>query len=132
MTATAVKEYKTLLAQTAPRPIHTVEENDLAIQQLEELAGRGKLSAAEKQLIELLTVLIEAFEDEHYPLSRSASPVEVLQELMEVNGLKQKDLADVFATPSIVSEVIHGKRGLTTDHIKKLSQRFNVSPELFF
>jgi HTH-type transcriptional regulator/antitoxin HigA len=132
MTATAVKEYKTLLAQSAPRPIHTEAENKLAIQQLEELAGRTKLSVAEKLLMELLTVLVEAFEEEHYPLSRSASPIEVLQELMEANGLRQKDLVDVFATPSIVSEVLHGKRSLTTDHIKRLSQRFNVSPEVFF
>jgi len=132
MTATAIKEYKTLLAQSAPRPIHTEAENKLAIQQLEELAGRTKLSVAEKLLMELLTVLVEAFEEEHYPLSRSASPIEVLQELMEANGLRQKDLVDVFATPSIVSEVLHGKRSLTTDHIKRLSQRFNVSPEVFF
>ena len=132
MTATAIKEYKTLLAQSAPRPIHTEAENKLAIQQLEELAGRTKLSVAEKLLMELLTVLVEAFEEEHYPLSRSASPIEVLQELMEANGLSQKDLVDVFATPSIVSEVLHGKRSLTTDHIKRLSQRFNVSPEVFF
>ena len=132
MTATAVKEYKTLLAQSAPRPIHTEAENKLAIQQLEELAGRTKLSVAEKLLMELLSVLVEAFEEEHYPLSRSASPIEVLQELMEANGLRQKDLVDVFATPSIVSEVLHGKRSLTTDHIKRLSQRFNVSPEVFF
>ena len=132
MTATAVKEYKTLLAEAVPKPIHTEQENELAIQQLEKLAGRNNLSAAEKLFMELLTVLVEAFEEEHYQLSRGASPVEVLQELMEVNGLKQKDLVDVFATPSIASEVIHGKRGLTTDHIKRLSQRFNVSPEVFF
>ncbi len=132
MTATAVKEYKTLLARTLPKPIHTETENQLAIRQLEQLAGKTKPSAAERQLMELLTVLIEAFEDEHYPLSRKASPVEVLQELMEVNGLKQKDLTDVFGTPSIVSEVLHRKRSLTTAHIKKLSQRFHISPELFF
>ncbi len=51
---------------------------------------------------------------------------------MEANSLKQKDLVDVFGTPSIVSEVLNGKRGLTIEHIKKLSRRFHVSPELFF
>ncbi len=132
MTATAVKEYKTLLARTLPKPIHTETENQLAIRQLEQLAGKTKPSAAERQLMELLTVLIEAFEEEHYPLNRKASPVEVLQELMEVNSLKQKDLTDVFGTPSIVSEVLHRKRSLTTAHIKKLSQRFHISPEMFF
>jgi HTH-type transcriptional regulator/antitoxin HigA len=50
---------------------------------------------------------------------------------MESNGLKQKDLIDVFGTERVVSEVINGKRELNKDHIKKLSARFNVSPEIF-
>jgi HTH-type transcriptional regulator/antitoxin HigA len=132
VTATAMKEYKALLAETVPKPIHTEAENELAIQQLEKLADNSKPSAAEKQLIELLTVLIEAFEDKHYSLARKATPVDVLRELMEVNDLKQKDLVHVFGTPSIVSEVVHGKRSFTIEHIKKLSERFRVSPEIFF
>lgn len=47
------------------------------------------------------------------------------------NNLKQKDLLDIFGTPSIVSEVLTGKRNLTTEHIRRLSQRFHVSPEYF-
>ena len=132
MTATAMKEYKALLAETAPKPIHTEAENALAIQQLEALADKPRLTAAEQQLAELLTVLIEAFEEKHYSLPRKATPVELLQELMKVNGLQQKDLTNVFGTPSTVSEVIHGKRGLTIEHIKRLSERFKISPELFF
>ena len=49
-----------------------------------------------------------------------------------MNDLKQRDLVNIFGTPSIISEVINGKRKLTTEHIRKLSQRFHVSPELFF
>ncbi|MGH9499598.1 MAG: helix-turn-helix domain-containing protein [Terriglobales bacterium] len=48
-----------------------------------------------------------------------------------IEGLKQKDLLDIFVTPSIVSEVLSGKRNLTTEHIRKLSRRFQVSLELF-
>ena len=55
----------------------------------------------------------------------------VLNELMQANGLKQKDMLDVFGTPSIVSEILHGKRQLTTEHIRRLSRRFHVSPEVF-
>jgi HTH-type transcriptional regulator/antitoxin HigA len=39
---------------------------------------------------------------------------------------------DDFGTPSIVSEILGGKRELNKDHIKRLSARFHVSPELFF
>jgi antitoxin component HigA of HigAB toxin-antitoxin module len=52
--------------------------------------------------------------------------------LMDQPGLKQKDLIDVFGTPSIVSEVMNGKRDLNKAHIERLSKRFHVSPELFF
>jgi HTH-type transcriptional regulator / antitoxin HigA len=82
-------------------------------------------------LAELLTLLIEDFEEKQYHLSR-ARPVEVLHFLMERDALKQKDLVKVFGTPSIVSEVLSGKRDLNKDHIKRLSARFHVSPELCF
>jgi HTH-type transcriptional regulator/antitoxin HigA len=75
--------------------------------------------------------LIEAYEEKHYPI-RSATPLEVLQELMTANDLRQKDLAPLFGSESIVSEVLSGKRGLNKRHIEKLSRRFKVSPELFF
>jgi HTH-type transcriptional regulator/antitoxin HigA len=79
----------------------------------------------------LLTLLIEDFEERHYALPK-ASPIEVIMFLMEQHGLKQKDLTDVFGTPSIVSEVLSGKCDLSKDHIAKLSERFHVSPEVFF
>ena len=66
------------------------------------------------------------------PATPRAKPLEVLQFLMDQHGLLKKDLADIFGTPSIVSEVLSGKRELNKDHIKRLSRRFHVSPELFF
>ena len=51
---------------------------------------------------------------------------------MAANNLKQKDLAPLFGSESIVSEVLHGKREMNKQHIEKLSRRFNVSPALFF
>jgi HTH-type transcriptional regulator/antitoxin HigA len=41
-------------------------------------------------------------------------------------------MIEIFGTPSIVSEVLREKRGLTIEHIRRLSQRFHVSPEVFF
>jgi HTH-type transcriptional regulator/antitoxin HigA len=81
-------------------------------------------------MAELLTLLIEDFEEKHYSL-KSANPVEAISELMLANSLKQKDMLDVFGTASIVSEVLSGKRKLTTEHIRRLSRRFHVSPEVF-
>jgi HTH-type transcriptional regulator/antitoxin HigA len=79
----------------------------------------------------LLTLLIEDFEEKHYAL-KATGAVDVLTELMQANDLRQKDLVAVFGTPSIVSEVLNGKRNLTAEHIRRLSKRFHVSPEVFF
>jgi HTH-type transcriptional regulator/antitoxin HigA len=118
-------------AMTLPHVIHTKEENERCIAALEALDSRGDLSVEEKRIAELLTLLIEDFEDKNYALP-SASPVEIVRHLMDSNGLRQVDMIDVFGTASIASEVLNGKRDLAKGHIERLSRRFNVSPELFF
>jgi HTH-type transcriptional regulator/antitoxin HigA len=132
MSATAVRsEYAALLSSTLPAVIRSEAENERCIRLLEELDRKGnRMTAAERRMADLLTLLIEDFEEKHYAL-KAGSPVDVLNELMQANDLKQKDLLDVFGTPSIVSEVLHGKRHLTTEHIRRLSRRFHVSPEVF-
>jgi len=129
--ATSRPEYATLLAKTLPAVIHSEKENERYTAVLEELDHKdGKLIPAEERLAELLTLLIEDFEEKHYSL-KPATGIQALEELMEANGLKQKHLVDIFDTPSIISEVLSGKRKLNTEHIRKLSHRFHVSPELF-
>lgn len=133
MSATAVNpEYRALLRRYTPKVIENEQENEAYTEILYALDRRSEsLSPAEKEIAELLTLLIEDFEEKRYRLPR-AKPLEVLSFLMEEHGLKQKDLVDVFGTPSIVSEVLNGKRDLNKDHIARLSKRFHVSPELFF
>jgi HTH-type transcriptional regulator / antitoxin HigA len=125
------EEYAQLLATTLPHVIHTQGENERCIAALEALDGRGDLTVEEQRIAELLTLLIEDFEKKSYALP-AAAPIEIVRHLMESNGLRQQDMVDVFGSPSIVSEVLSGKRDLAKGHIEKLSQRFNVSPELFF
>ena len=98
---------------------------------LTELERRSRLTADERKYANLLAVLIEKFEKERYPV-RKSSPLEVLRFLIEENNLRQKDLAPLLGSESIVSEVLSGKRELTKRHIEKLSRRFKVSPGLFF
>src|SRR5260370_16933342 len=98
-TATAQPEYAALLAQTLPAVIHSEKENERCIAMLESLDRKEeKLSAAERRLAELLTVLIEDFEEEPYALT-PPRPIAVLPELIHSNGLNQKHLSHTFATP---------------------------------
>ena len=128
----ANSEYARLLSRISPKVIHSEKENERYTRALYELDQRSaKLTRAEKELAELLTLLIEDFESKRYELPR-AKPLEALRFLMEQHSLRQKDLADVFGTRSIVSEVLSGKRNLNKDHIARLSRRFHVSPDVFF
>jgi len=130
--AAAQPEYARLLSQSLPTVIDSEGLNELYLEQVSELLRReGSLSAAETQLLKLLTLLIEDFEEKHYAVPHSG-PLAVVTFLMEQHGLKQKDLTDIFGTPSITSEVLSGKRELNKEHIRRLSKRFHVSPELFF
>ena len=131
-TLTVSPEYGALLKKVPPKVIRTEKENEAYTEVLYELDRRSRsLTAAEKELAELLTLLIEDFEEKRYRLPR-AKPVEVVRFLMEQHNLLQKDLVDVFGTRSIVSEVLSGKRELNKEHIARLSARFHVSPEVFF
>lgn len=124
------QEYRDLISQILPHVIRTEAENEHYLRVLERLDAQPHPTAAQQELAALLTLLIEEFEERHYAL-KPASPIEHIVELMAAHDLKQKDLVDIFGTPSIVSEVLHGKRQLTTEHIRRLSERFHVTPELF-
>lgn len=126
-----VIEKDTLEGIDAPKVITSDAQNERYIAALLELEKKNRLTLKEKEFAELLTVLIEAYEDEHYAI-RAASPLEVLRELMAANNLKQKDLASLLGSESVVSEVLHGKRELNKGQIERLSKRFGVSPAVFF
>jgi len=130
-TPTANPIYGKLLAKALPKVIQSEKENDRYMKMLLGLEQKNTLTREEKDLADLLTLLIEDFEEKHYQLPK-ASPIEVIIFLMDQHGLKQKDLTDVFGTPSIVSEVLNGKRDLNKEHITRLSKRFHVSPDVFF
>jgi HTH-type transcriptional regulator/antitoxin HigA len=124
-------EYKQLIAEVSPKIIHTERENRYYLAKLEELNDRWtELTQAERDLYGTLGVLIEDFEKKSYKM-RAATPIEAIKELMAANALKQKDLIGVFETASVVSEVLKGKRALTTEHIRRLGKRFKISPAIF-
>ena len=130
--AAAQPEYARLLAEALPTVVDSEGLNELYLEQVSELLRReDSLSPAETQLMKLLTLLIEDFEEKHYAVPRSG-PLATVRFLMDQHSLKQKDLTDIFGTPSITSEVLSGKRELNKEHIRRLSKRFKVSPELFF
>lgn len=124
------KTYGRLLERTLPHVIHTDEECERLTSELKRLDERERPSREEKELAELLTILIGEYEERRYPI-RKASPRQTLQHLMEARNLTQKDLWKVFGSRGITSEVFHGKRSISKTQAKKLAEYFHVSVELF-
>jgi|ERR1700722_10184628 len=130
MIAAEIEKY-TLHDIGAPRVITSEAQYDKYASVLHSLVMDKDSPAETRHYIQLLTVLIEAYDNAHH-FVENASPVEVLRTLMAANNLKQKDLTSIFGAESIVSEILHEKRRLTVEHIARLSKRFRVSPAVFF
>ena len=124
------KTYGQLLRRTLPHVIHTDEECDRLTSELLRLDERDNPTPEEKELAELLTVLIDEYESRRYPI-RKSSPQQTLHHLLEARKLTQKDLWKVFGSKGITSEVFHGKRSISKTQAKKLAEFFHVSVEIF-
>lgn len=124
--------YGKLLARAQPQPIHSEQHYDRMIEKIGTLMDRGErnLSPEESSLLEMMSILVERYERERYPLKPS-KPGEVIQFLMEQRGLQQCDVAKVLGTKSHASEILNGKREPSKEQAKKLAAFFHVSPALF-
>lgn len=80
-------------------------------------------------MLDTLGTLIEAYEEEHHPIPE-ANGSDVLRFLMDEHGLTQSDLPEV-GSQGVVSEILNGKRELNVRQIRKLAERFHVSPAAF-
>ncbi|CAN5235891.1 transcriptional regulator [soil metagenome] len=125
------EKYGALLMTTLPQVIENDAELERAEEIITKLLKKGEnLSPEEEKLLDLVSDLVEKYEDEHYPIPE-ASPNEVLKFLMEDRELKQKDLLHIFGSTGITSEVVNGKRSISKAQAKKLAEYFKVSVELF-
>jgi HTH-type transcriptional regulator/antitoxin HigA len=122
---------KYLVKEEAPKTIASRAQHEAYVSRLLELQRKTHRSAEETETAKLLVVLIADYERKHFTIEES-SGVEVLKELMDANGLRQKDLADDLGGESIVSLILRGKRQLNRQQMERLSERFHVSPAVFF
>lgn len=98
---------------------------------LENLVIDKKKTHVQQDTIDLLTVLIEKWDQEHNTFSE-ANPVELLDFLIKENKIKAIDLArELKISKSLLSDILHYRRGLSREVIRKLAFRFKVSQELF-
>jgi HTH-type transcriptional regulator/antitoxin HigA len=119
-----------MIAQGAPRVIHNDAELEEYAEALFQLTAQENPSPVELEAIELLTMLVERYEREHYPIP-SADPVSVVRFLIEKQGLTQRDLIPQFGSESAVSMFLSGQRRLTVGQVRKLAARFKLPAGVF-
>ena len=73
--------------------------------------------------------LIAAYEEESWPRRRPSTP-EIISYLMDQHGLTRADLVPILGTPSRVSEVLRGKKGLSMAMVQRLRARFRIPADL--
>lgn len=109
--------------------IRTEEQYLGYLREVQELMARQPaMGSADSDRLELLTVLIEAYENRKFPIE-APDPVDAILFRMQEKGLKQADLVPYFGTRSRVSEVLSRKRPLTVQMIRALSIGLGISAE---
>ncbi len=107
------------------KPIKTEKDYKKALERLE-LIFDATPNSKEGDEAEILSLLIENFENKYFPID-SPDPIEAIKIRMEEMNLKQKDLVGIIGGKSSVSEILNKKRRLTVNMIRKLEQILHIS-----
>ena len=109
--------------------IKTTEQYNLYCKTLEGHVGQDNSDLQDE--IELLTLLIEKWDEEHNTFDDS-DPIELLKALMDDHRLKAKDLVEIIQlSKGTVSKVLNYQKGLSKNTIRRLSDYFKVSQGAF-
>jgi HTH-type transcriptional regulator/antitoxin HigA len=107
--------------------IKTEEEYNQALKRLEVIFD-APVDSLEGDEAELLSILIEKYEDEHYPID-APDPIEAIKFRMEQMDMNNQDLAEVIGYKSRVSEIFNHKRKLTLNMIRSLHKKLKIPYE---
>ena len=110
------------------KPIRTETDYEKALARVDKLWGARKGTPSGDEL-EVWVTLIEAYEEEKYPID-APDPVSAIEYYMEEKNLKRTDLAKHFGSKSLVSDVLNRKKSLTLKIIKSLHQEFGIPYDL--
>lgn len=109
------------------RPIRSPEDLSAALLRMEQLRG-AEIDSPEGDELEILALLIEKYEEQHFPMPPS-DPIEAIKFRMDQQGLTPRDLEPFIGTSGRVSEVLNRKRKLSLAMIKRLHDGLRIPYE---
>lgn len=110
------------------KPIRTEADYEAVLEEIDTLLD-AKPGSPEEDRLELLSILVEAWEDEQYPIG-PPDPIEAIKFMMEQKGLSRKDLEPYIGPRSRVSDVLNRKRPLSLNMIRKLSTELGIPADI--
>lgn len=107
------------------KPIKSDNDYRNALKRLEVIFD-SPIDTKEGDEAEILSLLIETYENEHYPIE-APDPIEAIKIRMEELNMRQKDLVGIIGGKSRVSEILNRKKRLTVDMIRELERVLQIS-----
>ncbi|NET61828.1 MAG: transcriptional regulator [Symploca sp. SIO2E6] len=124
MTLTSSQQnYIDLLIKYQPKPITNFEEYNVALTIVEGMMS-GELTEAETTIFNLLVVLIETYEAQHYPMGEPTAAA-TLESLMHEFEVKPSTLAEILGSVEQVREIVNGQRKVNKSQAESLAKFFN-------
>ena len=110
------------------KPIRSEADYDAALEEIERLFD-SEPGTPEGERLEVLSILVEAYEDEHYPISLP-DPIEAIEYYLESRGLSRSDLEPYIGSRARVSEILNRRRPLTLRMIRNLEAGLGIPAEI--
>ena len=111
------------------KPIRTEEDYEIALRELEPIFNADP-NTPEGERAELLSILIEAYEDKYYPIPEKDDPIEFLKNRMEILKLTPADLGRIIGYRSRATEILNRKRKLTLPMMRKIHDHFHIPMDI--
>ena len=110
------------------KPIRSGEEYEKALVELQKIFTAPK-DTPEYDRAEVLEILIEDYENKHYPID-NPDPIEAIKYAMEENNLNQTDLGEIIGGKSKASLILNRKRKLSLSMIRNLNKVLKIPLEI--
>ena len=110
------------------KPIKTETDYEMALVEIEQLF-EAKPGTAEADRLEILSALVEVYENQHYPIPLP-DPVEAIYYYLESRGLTRRDLELYLGSRARVSEILNRRRTLSLEMIRRLHRGLGIPAEV--
>jgi len=110
------------------RPIRNARDHKVALAEIDDLLAARKLSKVRSNRLEILTVLVNDYEDRVFPAA-DMDPIDLLEAHMHNSGRTQKDLADMVGR-GLASLILSRQRAMSLAVIRKISDAWGISADL--